>query len=123
MAPAAADGSAEGTPTQTARAMKVYPLQCVRGAPPPPHPHVNKVLMRAVKGGQCIELRDLCEGGELFDLLLEMNLEDAAGGDLHLVQGAPAVDAGVDLGAHAVDDDLDGDERTDGAPDVGADER
>ena len=80
-APSGAVVGADGTPTQTARAMKVYPLQCVRGAPPPPHPHVNKVLMRVVKGGQCIELRDLCEGGELFDLLLELNLEDASDGE------------------------------------------
>ena len=41
--------------------MKVYDVEAVRGAPPPPHAHVNRVLRRLVKGSQCIELRTLCE--------------------------------------------------------------
>lgn len=50
-------------------AMKVYALTDVRGPPPPPHAHVNAILKRRVKGEQCVEMRRLCEGGELFDLL------------------------------------------------------
>ena len=46
---------------------------------------------------------------------------DAAGGDLHLVPGSAAVDAGVAL-TDAPADDVDGQPRDDGAPDVGGDE-
>jgi hypothetical protein len=48
---------------------------------------------------------------------------DAAGGDLHLVDSSGAIDAGGVLAAGVADDDIDGDARVDGAPDVGADER
>lgn len=54
-----------------ARGMKVYPVHLVRGPPPPPHPHVNHVYERLIKGEQCIELRALCDGGEFFDLVME----------------------------------------------------
>ena len=40
---------------------------------PPPHPCVNRVLSRFVKGAQCIEVRALCDGGELFDTLVEFD--------------------------------------------------
>ena len=52
-------------------AMKVYTMGAVRGPPPPPHAHVNATVKRRVKGDQCVEMRALCEGGELFDLLGE----------------------------------------------------
>jgi len=44
-------------------ALKLFPS-------PPPHPNVNRVLRRLAKGQQCIEARELCEGGELFDTLI-----------------------------------------------------
>ncbi len=47
---------------------------------------------------------------------------DASAGDLHLASGSAAVDAGADLGDAAVSDDVDGEARDDGAPDIGADE-
>lgn len=47
------------------RAMKVYPVSVLRGSPPTPHPHVNRVFSRQIKGEQCIELRELCDGGEV----------------------------------------------------------
>ncbi|MDX9720840.1 MAG: hypothetical protein RBU37_08825 [Myxococcota bacterium] len=48
---------------------------------------------------------------------------DGAGGDLHLADGASAIDQGVVLEPGLCDDDVDGEARLDGAPDVGADER
>lgn len=47
---------------------------------------------------------------------------DPLGGDVHLVEGASAIDAGVQLGQDAVLHDIDGDPRDD-RPDIGADER
>jgi hypothetical protein len=47
---------------------------------------------------------------------------DGAGGDLHLAPGSAAIDQGVVLEPGLCDDDLDGEPRDDGAPDVGADE-
>lgn len=47
---------------------------------------------------------------------------DPLAGDLHLVAGSEAIDAGVNLGEDASPHDIDGDPRGD-APDVGADER
>ena|GEM_PF-4864471 len=43
-----------------------------------------------------------------------------ANGDLHLAPGGSAIDAGTP--DESVTDDLDGDERSDGIPDIGADE-
>ena len=51
----------------------------------------------------------------------QSDLVDAAGGDLHLTLGASAKDAGKSLQS-PVADDIDGDPRDDGTPDVGADE-
>ncbi len=42
-----------------------------RGPPPPRHPHVNRVYDRVVDGGACFELRQLCDKGEFFDLMIE----------------------------------------------------
>ena len=61
-------------------AMKVYNLESFEvgtspagyGLPPAEHPHVNRVLSRLTTGEQCVELRELCDGGELFDLLAEL---------------------------------------------------
>ncbi|PRP93140.1 hypothetical protein ENSA5_44790 [Enhygromyxa salina] len=58
--------------------------------------------------------------GNLEDQGLE-HFVDAAGGDLHLVEGSAAVDAGDPSGVDWAPTDYDGDAR-DGAPDVGADE-
>jgi len=55
--------------------------------------------------------------GNLADAPLS-HFVDGGGGDLHLVAGSPAIDAGVE---GLVDDDIDGDPR-DASPDVGADE-
>jgi hypothetical protein len=49
------------------------------------------------------------------------NFVDPLGGDLHLVSGSEAIDAGVNLGEDASPHDIDGDVRAE-APDVGADE-
>lgn len=77
------------------------------------------------------------------DLVLANNLADLLGGDgataegnrapadgdfvsaddLHLAAGSGAVDAGVPLAPGDADDDVDGEPRADGSPDVGADER
>lgn len=59
-----------GEDQQTPIAMKVRAAASVRGPPPPPHPHVNRVLNQMAKGESCIETRELCEAGELFDALL-----------------------------------------------------
>ena len=48
---------------------------------------------------------------------------DAAGGDLHLAAGSTAVDAGDVLDGGPAPSDIDGEDRIDGAPDLGADER
>jgi serine/threonine protein kinase len=61
-------GFNHGTPC----AIKVYPRRFVRGPPPPAHPHVNRVHRRLRKGEQCVEVRQLCDGGEHFDHLVEM---------------------------------------------------
>jgi hypothetical protein len=76
-------------------------------------------------------LRERIEAGEEpAEVVAEGNLEnvgaelfeDAAAGELHLVTGAAAVDAGVALtGDSAVSHDIDGEPR-DASPDVGADE-
>jgi hypothetical protein len=42
-----------------------------RGPPPPHHPHLNKVYDRVVDQGGAYELRQLCDRGEFFDMLLE----------------------------------------------------
>ncbi len=47
---------------------------------------------------------------------------DADAGELHLAPGSWAVDAGVPLAEGVADEDIDGDLRDDGSPDVGADE-
>ncbi|MCA9710501.1 MAG: hypothetical protein KDK70_31965 [Myxococcales bacterium] len=47
---------------------------------------------------------------------------DPLGGDVHLVEGSSAIDAGIQLGEDAVLHDIDGDPR-DARPDIGADER
>ena len=53
--------------------MKVYSLESFEvGTSPAEHPHVNRVLSRLTTGEQCVELRELCDGGELFDLLAEL---------------------------------------------------
>jgi CheY-like chemotaxis protein len=52
-------------------AIKVILMRHVRGEPPPPHPHVNSVIKRLVTGEQCVEMRELCDGGELFDEIME----------------------------------------------------
>jgi hypothetical protein len=49
---------------------------------------------------------------------------DAAGLDFHLAPTASAaIDQGASLAAGLCDNDMDGDPRSDGAPDIGADER
>jgi hypothetical protein len=50
------------------------------------------------------------------------NFVDPLGGDVHLVPGSVAVDAGIMLGDDAVPHDIDGDPRGSGIPDAGADE-
>ena len=62
------------------------------------------------------------EAGNL-DSASATDFVDAAGHDLHLAPDSPAIDAGDDLSDDAPHDDIDGDAREDGAPDVGADER
>jgi hypothetical protein len=48
---------------------------------------------------------------------------DPANGDYHLAPGSPAINAAAILsGGLALPDDIDGDPRDDGLPDVGADE-
>ncbi len=47
----------------------------------------------------------------------------ASAGDLHLADGSPALGAGQDLGAVLGEADIDGEPRTQGALDIGADER
>lgn len=59
--------------------------------------------------------------GNLADQGLE-HFVDADAGDLHLVGGSTAIDAGVGLAGGVADADYDGDVR-DAMPDVGADER
>ena len=49
--------------------IKPMPLEAVRGNPPPAHPHVNRVLERVIEHDRCFELRELCNGGEFFDVL------------------------------------------------------
>ncbi|MEM7152134.1 MAG: hypothetical protein AAF799_04790 [Myxococcota bacterium] len=57
------------------------------------------------------------------NLLAELNeFVDPLGGDVHLIDGASAIDAGVQLGDDAVLYDIDGQLR-DERPDIGADER
>ena len=46
-------------------------LLVARGPPPPPHPHLNKVYDRIIDQGTAFELRQLCDRGEFFDMLLE----------------------------------------------------
>ena len=60
-------GFAGGVPC----AIKVFDRRYVRGPPPPAHPHVNRICRRLIKGTQCVEVRALCDGGELFDHLIE----------------------------------------------------
>ena len=45
----------------------------VCGKPPPPHPYLNKVLdrIRDTGGATFIEIRELCDGGELFDFMFD----------------------------------------------------
>ena len=50
-----------------------------RGMPPPPHPHVNRVVERVVEGGQTFEMRVLCDGGELFDNLFATYADSESG--------------------------------------------
>ena len=52
-------------------AIKVYPQQHARGAPPPPHPFVNRVLRQLEQGDQLVEVRELCDGGEFYDNLID----------------------------------------------------
>ena len=57
------------------------------------------------------------------NLLADLNVfVDPLGGDVHLIDGAAAIDAGVQLGDDAVLYDIDGELR-DERPDIGADER
>lgn len=65
-------------------------------------------------GGQATLMGNLSDQGT-------EHFVDAAGGDLHLVDGSTAIDAGVGLPAGLADEDFEGDLR-DGSPDVGADE-
>ena len=46
-------------------------LLVARGPPPPPQPHLNKVYDRVIDQGTAFELRQLCDRGEFFDMLLE----------------------------------------------------
>jgi hypothetical protein len=63
-------------------------------------------------------------------LVVDGNLEavpeaifvDSGAGDLHLIEGAEAKDRGVDLGDESLRVDIDGQPRSDGQPDPGADE-
>ena len=52
-------------------AVKAFPQRFARGPPPPAHPHVNRVcrrLSRLILGEvHTLEVRLLCDGGELFD--------------------------------------------------------
>ena len=68
------------------------------------------------RDGGMAELAGNLEGAPLSAVV------DAAGGDLHLSAGSPAIDAGVVLAPGVCEDDFDGEMR-DGMPDVGADER
>ena len=60
-------GFAHGKPC----AIKVFDRRFVRGPSPPAHPYVNRAR-RLIKGEQCVEVRQLCDGGELFDHLTEL---------------------------------------------------
>ena len=52
-------------------AIKVSDHKFVRGSPPAGHPYLNRVIKRVLTGGQCVEVRELCEGGEFFDAMLD----------------------------------------------------
>ena len=73
-------GFADGVPV----AIKTMDATLARGPPPPPHPYVNRVLRTLTVGGQLVEIRELCDDGELFSALL---VDDLLDGDL------PPVDA------------------------------
>jgi len=68
-------GFDEGVPV----ALKVSAARSVRLSPPPEHRHVNRVLKLLIKGDKVVEMRELCEGGELFDHLLASS-DDGGGG-------------------------------------------
>ena len=58
----------------TAVAIKTMSAVSLRGPPPPEHPHLNRVLQRLheeANGGKCYEVRELADGGEFFDILVE----------------------------------------------------
>lgn len=50
-------------------AIKVCHRASLRGPPPPPHRHVNAVLQQVSTGEKAFEVRELCDGGELFETL------------------------------------------------------
>ena len=52
-------------------AIKVADHQLMRGPPPADHPYLNRVIKRLFTGGQYVEVRELCEGGEFFDAMLD----------------------------------------------------
>ena len=62
-------------------AVKVLAAELVRGAPPPSHPNVNRVIDRTVQGGRILERRELCDGGELLDVLVLEGCDDDLGGE------------------------------------------
>ena len=62
------------------------------------------------------------QAGNLENAQLSL-FEDGQNGNLHLASGASAaIDQGVALSAGQCDDDIDGEPRDDGSPDIGADE-
>ena len=62
------------------------------------------------------------QAGNLEDAQLSL-FEDGQNGNLHLASGASAaIDQGVAVPSGQCDDDIDGEPRDDGAPDIGADE-
>ncbi|MEZ4450140.1 MAG: right-handed parallel beta-helix repeat-containing protein [Nannocystaceae bacterium] len=78
----------------------------------------NNLVTHNIKerdGGQA-ELAGNLEGADPSAVV------DAGAGDLHLAPASPAIDAGVVLAPGACDEDLDEEPRSDGMPDVGADE-
>lgn len=60
--------------TNEVQVAKFYDLSLYRGSAPPVHQHVNRVhrvlTVSGADGTQCMEVREACQEGELFDTLL-----------------------------------------------------
>jgi len=47
------------------------PSNVTSGSLPPSHPNISRVLLRSCQGGKLVEVRELAEGGELYDRIAE----------------------------------------------------